>query len=123
MEEVAYFFDSYAIVEITNRNENYLPYRDAEVTFTVFNLAEIYWAVLNRYDEERAKAVYEQYKNAVVELDDETIQEAMRFRIEHKKKRLSYADCIGYIYAKRNSMKFLTGDKEFRGLPNVEFVK
>ena len=98
-------------------------YSDAEVTFTVFNLAEIYWAVLNRYDETKAKAVYEQYKNAVVEPGDDTIQEAMRFRQEHKKKRLSYADCIGYIYAKRHGLRFLTGDKEFEGMSNVEFVK
>ena len=32
-------------------------------------------------------------------------------------------DCIGYIIAKRLGMKFLTGDKEFEGFENVEFVK
>ena len=33
------------------------------------------------------------------------------------------ADCIGYILAKRLSIKFLTGDKEFEKLDDVEFVK
>ncbi|MBI4210839.1 MAG: hypothetical protein HY544_05020 [Candidatus Diapherotrites archaeon] len=59
----------------------------------------------------------------MVELDDETLKDAIRFRKEHKKKNLSYADCIGYIYAKRNGIKFLTGDMQFESLPNVEFVK
>ena len=32
-------------------------------------------------------------------------------------------DCIGYILAKNIGIKFLTGDKEFENLDNVEFVK
>lgn len=32
-------------------------------------------------------------------------------------------DCVGYVVSQRLGMKFLTGDKEFRGLPNVEFVQ
>ncbi len=32
-------------------------------------------------------------------------------------------DCIGYIFAKQLGIKFLTGDKEFENLDNVEFVK
>ena len=58
-----------------------------------------------------------------MEVDDDTFKEAIRFRKEHKKKDLSYTDCIGYIYAKRNNLKFLTGDKEFENMDNVEFVK
>ena len=51
------------------------------------------------------------------------LKESIKFRKEQKKKDLSYTDCIGYIYAARNNMKFLTGDKEFEGMKNVEFVK
>lgn len=32
-------------------------------------------------------------------------------------------DCIGYVYAKENGLRFVTGDKEFEGMENVEFVK
>ena len=32
-------------------------------------------------------------------------------------------DCIGYMTAKRLGVKFLTGDREFEGMDNVEFVK
>ena len=52
-----------------------------------------------------------------------TIKNAMKFRLANKKKKLSYADCIGYQLAKEHGLKFLTGDKEFENLPNVEFVK
>ena len=46
-----------------------------------------------------------------------------RFKIKNIKRSLSYADCIGYIIALRYGIKFLTGDKEFETLENVEFVK
>ena len=36
---------------------------------------------------------------------------------------LSYVDYIGYILAKQRNVKFLTGDKEFENMDNVEFVK
>ena len=47
MEGVNYFFDSYAIIEIVKENKNYLKYLDEEATITIFNLAEIYYSVLN----------------------------------------------------------------------------
>lgn len=123
MEEIAYFFDTYAIIEIIGENKNYKDYLNKNAIFTVFNLAELYLSVLNHHGKEKADKVYEQYKNSVVEIDDETLKEAMIFKKERKKKNLSYADCIGYVYSKRNNMKFLTGDKEFQNLENVEFVK
>ena len=45
----------------------------------------------------------------------------MGFRLKHG--GLSYADCIGYVIARREGMKFLTGDAAFKRLENVEFVR
>ena len=42
---------------------------------------------------------------------------------ENKKKDLSYIDALGYNMALKNKIPFLTGDKEFKDLPNVIFVK
>jgi len=42
---------------------------------------------------------------------------------ENKKKNLSFFDCAGYIFARENNYKFVTGDKEFENLPNVEYIK
>lgn len=123
LEEENYFFDTYAIVEILDGNADYKKYVSKSVTITIYNLAEIYWHAINEYNQEQADEIYKKYKDAVIDIDDETLKEAIKFRKEHKKKDLSYADCIGYIYAKRHNMKFLTGDKGFEGIGNVEFVK
>ena len=122
-EKINYFFDSYAIIEIIKENQNYRKYLEEDATITIFNLAEIYWSVLNYFEEDKAEVVYEKYKGATVEIPDEVLKKSIKFRKEHKKQNLSYTDCIGYIYAKENGMKFLTGDKEFKDFENVEFVK
>ena len=59
----------------------------------------------------------------LIDIKDIDIIEACKFRFLHRAKKLSYADCIGYALAKRNGLKFLTGDRRFEGLENVEFVK
>ena len=118
-----YFFDSYAIVELIKGNPNYARYTQEEVTLTIFNLAEIYWVALNRLGEEAAEEVYNQYKPSVIDIDDDIIKRAVKFRKQHKNKNLSYTDCIGYVYSLKNNMVFLTGDSAFEDFENVEFVK
>lgn len=120
---IKYFFDSYAIVELIKGNPNYARYINEEVIITIFNLAEIYWAALNDLDEKAADDIYEQYRLSVVDIGDDILKESIKFRKENKKKDLSYTCCIGYVYALRNNLKFLTGDKEFQNLKAVEFVK
>ncbi len=121
--QINYFFDSYAVIEILNENLNYEMYKNKEVTLTVYNLAEIYYSCLGVFNEEELNNIYSQYKEAVVEINDDVLKEAMKFRKENKKKDFSYTDSIGYIYAKMNKMKFLTGDNGFENMENVEFVK
>jgi len=119
-----YFFDSYAIIEILRDNPKYSRFKEEAIVLGLFNLAEIYWHCINDKNlESDADTLFSKFRRAVVEIDDETLKEAIQFRKEHKKQDLSYTDCIGYIYAKRNNLKFLTGDKEFEGMENVEFMK
>ena len=120
---VAYFFDSYAVIELVTGNPDYARYQHESVAITIFNLAEIYWSALHKLPPASAEEVYDTYKDAVTDIDDDTLKEAIAFRKAHKKKRLSYTDWIGYVFARRHGMLFLTGDKEFKGMPNVEFVK
>ena len=120
---VEYFWDSYAVIELIDGNRNYARFSQEIVHITLFNLAEIYWSAIHEYDEKSANEIYEKYKDCLVEVDDDTLKEAIKFRKQNKKKNLSYTDCIGYIYALRNDMNFLTGDKEFENFDNVEFVK
>ncbi len=120
---VKYFFDSYAIIEVVKGNPSYARFSNELITLTLFNLVEIYWSFVLDFDEKKAKQLYAMFKECIVPIKEIVIQEAIRFRKENKKRNLSYADCIGYIYARQNDLVFLTGDKEFENMPNVEFVK
>ncbi|MBI2655660.1 PIN domain-containing protein [Candidatus Woesearchaeota archaeon] len=120
---VSYFWDSYAVIEFIDGNKNYVRFIGEEAVITIFNLAEIYWFAIHEYDEEKADSIYAKFKNCVIDMDDQALKDAIKFRKLHKSKNLSYTDCIGYTLAKKNNLKFLTGDKEFEGMNNVEFVK
>ena len=122
-DEINYFWDSYAVIEYLHGNRNYQKFASKEVNITIFNLADIYWSCISEYSEKDSNEIYEKYKEAVKEVDDSVLKEAMKFRKENKKKEVSYTDCIGYIYAKQHNLIFLTGDKEFEKFSDVEFVK
>ncbi len=119
---VDYFFDGYAVIEIIKANPNYTKYIEEQIVFTIFNLTEIYWAVLRDFNEQKADEIYSEIKSFVIDITDDVLKDAVKFRHKHKKRELSYADCIGYVYALKNNLIFLTGDKEFQSLPNVEFI-
>ena len=125
MDEIkTFFFDSYAFFEIVNGNLAYEPYtKSISIITTKLNLMELHYGLLRMEGEEEANRIYEEYVRFVIEFSDEDIKEANNFRLKNKKEDLSYVDCIGYILACRNDVKFLTGDSKFRDLDNVEFVK
>lgn len=118
-----YFFDSYALIEILLGSPRYTRYSDTPVTTTVLNLIEVTYYFLDHYGEEKARKVCAALSEYVVDISSDDIMAALRFRLQNKKKSLSYADCIGYAYAMCNNLGFLTGDDAFKGLRNVEFVK
>ncbi len=118
-----FFWDSYAVIETIKGNSNYNPYIDDEVIITIFNLTEIYFSALKDLGETAAEKIYQQYSPSVSEVSETIIKKAMKFKLKNKDKNFSYTDCIGYIYSIENDMIFLTGDKEFENLENVEFVK
>ncbi len=120
--EIGYFFDSYAVIELLKENPSYAIFKEEKITITIFNLAEIYWHFLLE-NEETAESVYNKFRDSITEIDDETLKKAMKFRKKHRKRGLSYTDCIGYTYALKNNLIFLTGDKEFENMLNVKFVK
>ncbi len=118
-----YFFDSYAIIEISKGNPAYANYQQQEIIITVFNLAEVTYSVFKEFGRKKAEEICNTLSGCCREVDPLTIIEATEFRAKHNKRKLSYADCIGYTYAFRNNIKFLTGDEQFKDLNNVEFLK
>lgn len=120
-----YFFDSYTFLELIDGNKNYQPYSSGKgVITTKLNLMEIHYILLRRTGKkEAADKYYEKFKEFCIDIDDETIKKANELKFASKSKNLSYIDCVGYTLAKARGIKFLTGDKEFENMENVEFVK
>src|SRR3989338_1227511 len=117
------FLDTYAMVEIFEGNEKYLIYKTANKVTTIFNLFEFYYVILSKYDKEKAEIIFKNYRNIVKEVSDSVLKSAAEFKLEHKKKRFSFTDCIGYKCAESIGAKFLTGDYVFKEFTNVEFVQ
>ena len=120
---VEYFFDSYALIELAKGNPAYARFREHQVIMTVFNLIEVTNSVFLDFGEEKSKEIYQRYAECAQDLDWDIAKDAIKLKWEHKKRNLSYADCIGYCFALRRGLRFLTGDKEFRDFPQVEFLK
>jgi len=119
-----YFLDTYAIIEFLNGNKKFEKYIDLEKNLTsTLNMIELYYYLLSRHNEQIADDVTLPFSSISATPKLLTIKYAMKFRLEHRKMSLSYADCIGYALAKEHGLKFLTGDKQFKGLPNVEYVR
>ena len=119
-----FFFDTYAIFEIAKGSKNYENYiNDVGIATTKLNLMELYYKLLTNFGIDAAEFFYNKYRQFAVDVPDNLIKIAMIFRAKHKKRDLSYVDCIGYVLALEHKIKFLTGDGQFENMENVEFVK
>ncbi len=124
-EEVKTFlFDSYAFFEIIYGNPNYEKYtKDIAIITTKLNLMELHYGLLLTLGKEKADYYYDLYAKYTIDIDDDIFKLANEFKKVMKTRNLSYADCIGYVLAKHRNILFLTGDKQFKDLDNVGFVK
>lgn len=121
LEREIYFFDTYAFFEIIKGNPNYKPYIDSKIITTIFNMAELNYNIKKEKDKEIADDHTEKYFEFAVDVTLDDIKKAMDFKSLNRK--LSIPDAIGYIIAKKYNVRFLTGDKDFENMENVEFVK
>lgn len=118
-----FFFDSYALFEIISGNLKYKPYIKSRVVTTKLNIFEVYHGLIRDIDEEEAEKFLEYYYPFIIDFIEEDVRNAAKLKVQYKKRDLSMTDCIGFALAKRLGIKFLTGDKGFKDLDNVEFVK
>jgi len=118
-----FFADTYALLEIIGGNPHYQKFLSCRLVTSQYNLIELYYALLRDYGENIAKKYYQVYKHFLIQVTDSAIQVGMEFKLEHKKEKLSYVDCLGYALAVELGMKFLTGDMKFESKQYVEFVK
>ncbi len=89
-----------------------------------FQLMELYYILLKESGEYDAEKYYESFARYEVEINERTLKNAMKTRLELQKKglNLSYVDSIGYQYALDNDLRFVTSDPAFKNLKKVEFV-
>lgn len=118
-----YFFDTYAIFEIIEKNEKYEKYKEFPLIVSVLNIAEFYGTLLRELGEKKADEVYKKLVFQIIEITPDTIIDAVKFRYENRKDDVSLPDAVGYLLAKKYNLKFLTGDKFFENKDQVEFVK
>lgn len=118
-----YFLDTYALIEIAEGSPKYEKYLESDAVTLKNNLAELFYFLLKKYDEKTANFFLEKFSKIAAELPAEIIPKAMIFRYRHSKAMFSYIDCLGYIYALENKRFFLTGDRAFKEMENVELVR
>ncbi len=119
---MAFFYDTYVLIEIHKGNPKYDAYVKGPVVTSFLCLTELCYHFV-RTNEFAERKPYVNYLTAfVVDISLSLVWKAMEFKYKHKKEDLSFADCIGYVYARENGIKFLTGDKKFEHMPFVEFV-
>lgn len=100
-DELTFFFDSYALIEIYEKNSNYEKYSKAKAVTTYFQAYEVYHILIrNGYTKEKISDFFEFLQTFCIELKFDWIPKSVEFRRKYKKRELSYSDCIGYITAK-----------------------
>jgi PIN domain nuclease of toxin-antitoxin system len=121
-----FFADSYAIIEMLKGNRNYLSYQSERLVMTEFNICEVGFAVCREYPAHAARILKAVRKMVVIQEsrdEDYCAAAVTRMRATAEGKKLSTIDCVGYSVANRLNIPFLTGDREFADMDNVQFVR
>ena len=118
-----FFFDSYALIGLFDGNPACQKYADLHIITNALNLGETYYYYLRHGKEIAFLNAISSARIECLPVSPVDAYAAMNYRLEQKQKRFSFVNCIGYTVAMSKELTFLTGDNEFRGIPNVEFVK
>jgi len=118
-----YLVDTYALIEIIKGSSDYKKFEHEELVVTQFQLMELHYYLLRTFGLKIAEEMINNWEEFLQPVTMLQIKLAMQFKLQQKKKKLSYVDCIGYAFAKYHGIKFLTGDEQFRDLSQVEFIK
>jgi hypothetical protein len=122
----SYFADSYALIEMLKGNKNYRSFQSERLITTEFNICEVGFAVCRDYPANAPQVLKTVRKMVTLQAtrDEDYCSGAARRKQESGKgKKLSTIDCIGYSVANWLSIQFLTGDREFADMENVQFVR
>lgn len=123
----SYYYDSYAIIEFLDKNQKYREYfTEHQGVLTILNLMEVSYSLQKHFGFKSTVEHLEPFLPFVVNFDLSDVDAAMKLRLaleRNEKLNISYVDALGYHLAKKYRVLFLTGDRHFKDLDNVEFVK
>jgi uncharacterized protein len=126
LEKTQFLYDSYAVMAYLSDNPNYRSYfEESNGYLTKLNLMEISYRTLELHGAKAATEVVNLFAKYTFDFGASDIVGSTKLRLKLKKedRNISYADALGYFLALKNKLMFLTGDREFEGLENVEFIK
>lgn len=118
-----FFYDTYAIMSLIEGNGDYEKYKDNIINTSILNFAELYNVFLRSHGKQTADYWAKKLNFNFIEIDKDSMIKAVEFRFEKRKERLSLTDCVGYVLALKNKIKFLTGDLKFKDMNCVEFAR
>jgi len=107
-------------------NKNYRSFQSEWLITTEFNICEVGFAVCRDYPANAPQVLKTVRKMVTLQAtrDEDYCSGAARRKQESGKgKKLSTIDCVGYSVANRLNIQFLTGDREFADMENVQFVR
>ena len=122
MDEVK-CLDTYILCEIKNGNPKFQRYIQNQFIVSDVILAEFYWILLRDTNEETALKWMMMLRDNSREVSLDILLKGVHFRWKNRKQGISFFDAVGYIFAQENKIHFVTGDKEFKGMPGVEFIQ
>lgn len=121
------FADTYALIELLKGNPNYEDYSQAYLVATEFNIFELTYALFRDFGRDEAAKVVSLMRDKIeiVLTEDSDYLSASEFRKSTNRsgKKLSLVDALGYSCSRKLGIRFLTGDKEFSEMENVEYIK
>ena len=123
MVEVRKCLDTYILIEIPRGNPRFAEYINSNFVITDLTLAEFYSVLLREEGEKVADYWFKKLERYSLSVTKEILIEAVKFRYEHRKQDISFFDAVGYMFSIKNGYYFVTGDKEFKDFPSVEFKK
>lgn len=113
--------DTYALVEIAKGHPAFVGYFSEEFVIANLTLIEFYAVLLREDGEKTAEYWFERLKPYAITVNQGVMKEAIEFRHQHRRQRISFFDAVGYIFSLKNNYRFVTGDKEFKNLKGVEY--
>ena len=100
-------------------------FEDGDGVLTKLNLLEISHRSLEQHGSKAASDILDTFSKYLVDFGLPDNVEATKLRLELKRghRDLSYSDALGYYLSRKQGIKFLTGDRAFRGLSGIEYIE